>query len=72
MWDAGGGGGRNAERAEVIHDGGAHRDSKLSTPERTGTPPLSFHPICGGLLRTFKTDAAIFHPQSHSPAPMYR
>lgn len=66
----GGGGGWKAEHAEVIHDGGAH--SKLSTPERTGTPPLPFHPICGGLLRTFKTDAAIFHPQSHPPAPMYR
>lgn len=26
-----GGGRRKAEGAEVIHDGGAHRDSKLST-----------------------------------------
>lgn len=35
-----GGGRRKAERAEVIHDGGAHRDSNLSTPERAGTPLL--------------------------------
>lgn len=53
------------------------------TAERTATPTsphtsarlLSFQRfwcICGGLVRTFKTDAAILHPQSHPPAPMYR
>lgn len=61
------GGRRKAERAEVIHDGGAHRDSNLSTPELTGTPLISFQPlrcICGGLVRTFKSDAATLHPES--------